>query len=68
MDRKVASATQRGHGIRKVIDLYHELPDVVAKANKHTSMSELDPEEIEEALRVDFVGFTEGQIEEELKE
>jgi hypothetical protein len=68
MDRKVASPTQRGRGIRKVIDLYHELPDVVTKANKHMSMSELEPEEIEEALCVDFVGLTEGQIEEELKE
>lgn len=68
MDRKVASPTQQGRGIRKVIDLYHELPDLVAKANKHMSMSELDPEEIEEALRVDFVGLTEDQIEEELKE
>jgi hypothetical protein len=32
------------------------------------SISELDPEEIEEALYVDFVRLTEGQIKEELKE
>jgi hypothetical protein len=68
MDSKASSPTQPGRGIPKIVDLFHDLPDLVIKADKHSSMSALDPEEAEDVLRVDFIGFTEDQIEEELKE
>ena len=50
------------------MDLWHNLPDLVAKADKHSAMSMLHPEEIEEVVYVNFIGFTEDQIKEELKE
>ena len=67
-DRKVTSPTIPGRGIRKIIDLYHDLPDLVAKADKHAFMSTLRPEKIQEALKNEFVGLKEDQIEEEQRE
>ena len=66
--RKDYSPTQPGRGIRKIIDLYHELSDLVAKADMHAAMSSLLPEEIEDANSNDFAGLTEEQIDEEKKE
>jgi len=63
-----ARDTWPGQGIPKIIDLYHKLPDLVAKADKHTTMSTLHPEEIEDADSNDFAGLMEEQIEEEKKE
>ena len=55
-------------GIRRIIDLYHDLPDLVAKADKHATTSTLYPEEIEDVNSNEFAGLTEEQIEDEQKE
>jgi len=62
--------TLPGQGIWKIIDLYHDLPDLVAKADKHATMSTttLHPEDIDDTDSNDFAGLTEEQIEEEKKE
>ena len=68
MDRKTCSLTQPGRGIRKIIDLYHDLPDLVDKAKKYSAIHMLDPSEVEEIDSIDFIGLTEDQIEDERKE
>lgn len=67
MDRKT-SLTQPGRGIRKIVDLYHDLPDLLSKARKQANIMKLSPQMIEEMERIDFVGMTEDDIEEERKE
>jgi hypothetical protein len=50
-DRKT-SPTQQGRGIRKIVDLYHDLSDLLNKAKKHsTIVNELNPAMIEEMDR-----------------
>ena len=67
-DRKI-SPTQPGRGIRKIVDLYHDLSDLSDKARKyHTILNERNPERIEEMNRIDFIGMSEDDIEEEQKE
>jgi hypothetical protein len=48
--------------------LYHDLDDLVHKARKHASTITLDDEKRHKADRVEFVGMTKEEIEEELKE
>ena len=68
-DRKTASPTQPGRGICKIIDLYHDLPDLVDKANKYVANSRFNAEQMDAVDSVDLVGgFTEEEIEEERKE
>ena len=67
-NRKTISLTQPGRGIRKIIDLYHDLPVLVDKARIHVGRNMMDPEEIAEIDQTDFVGMTEDEIEEEQKE
>lgn len=62
------SPTQPGRGIRRVVDLYHELEILLAKADKHAAIDTLDPEEVADIDRIDFIGLTEEQIEDERKE
>jgi hypothetical protein len=64
--RKASSPTQPGRGIRKIIDLYHDLPDLVEKAAKH--MPNVIQSEIEELERLEFAGLSDDAIEEEHKE
>ena len=66
--RKINSLTQPGRGIRKIIDLYHDLPVLVDKAKIHAGRNMMDPDEIAEIDETDFVGMTEDEIEEEQKE
>ena len=67
-DRKV-SPTQPGRGIRKIMDLYHDLTDLLNKAKKYsTIVNELNPDMMEEMDKIDFVGMSEDEIEEEQKE
>jgi hypothetical protein len=67
-DRKI-SPTQPGQGIRKIVDLYHDLADVLDKAKKHhTILNEENPETIEDMNRIDFIGMSEDEVEEEQKE
>lgn len=67
-DRKI-SPTQPGRGIRKIVDLYHDLSDILGKARKlHIVLNERNPERIEEMNRIDFIGMSEDDIEEEQKE
>lgn len=67
-DRKT-SPTQPGRGIRKIVDLYHDLSDLLNKAKKHCSIvNELDPVMIEEMDKIDFAGMSDDEIEDERKE
>jgi|SRR5450756_825353 hypothetical protein len=69
LDDRKTSPTQPGRGIRKIVDLYHDLSDLLNKAKKHsTIVNELNPAMIEEMDRIDFVGMSEDEIEEEQKE
>ena len=64
--RKGSSTTQPGHGIRKIIDLYHDLPNLVEKANKH--LSNIPQSEREEMDNLEFTGLSKEAIEDELQE
>ena len=64
----VCLLTQPGRGIRKIVDLYHNLPDLLDKAEKHAEIEDLEPDELEERDRSDFAGMTQEQIDEERQE
>jgi hypothetical protein len=66
--RKAPSATQPGRGIRKIIDLFHGLTELLEKADKHTVTQRLSPEDRENVDRIDFVNMTQRAIKEERKE
>jgi hypothetical protein len=65
---KSGSQTQPGRGIRKVVDLFHDLIDLLGKADKHGAETNLDPDELEEINAIDFLGLTEEEIDDERKE
>lgn len=50
------------------MDLYHDLLELVDKAGKHAARDSLDPTELAEIDKIDFIGRSEEEIEEELKE
>jgi hypothetical protein len=54
------SPTQPGRGIRKIVDLYHDLTELLSKARKQSTLEDMDQD--------DFIGMTEDEIEEERKE
>jgi hypothetical protein len=61
--RKGGSLTQPEWGIRKIMDLHHDLPGLVEKANKHMpSVMQLERDEID---KIDFAGLSDEAIEEE---
>jgi hypothetical protein len=62
------SPTQPGRGIRKIVDLYHDLTVLLIKARKQSVTNALDREALKEMDRSDFRGMTEEEIEEERKE
>jgi len=66
MNRKPPSPTQPGQGIQKIIDLFHELSNLVDKAGKFCA-SDTAPEMCSIDSQ-DFDGLTEDAIEEEQKE
>jgi len=53
-DRKTSnSPTQPGWGIRKIVDLYHDLSDLLNKAKKHsTIINELNTAMVEEWIKL----------------
>ena len=65
-NRKGPSPTQPGRGIRKIVDLFHELSDLADKAGKHCA-SDTAPE-MDSINSQDFDGLTEADINEERKE
>lgn len=67
-DSKLCSQTQPGRGIRKIVDLFHNLSDLLGKADKHAAETNLDPAELEEINIIDFLGLTEEEIDDERKE
>jgi len=67
-DSKLCSQTQPGRGIRKIVDLFHDLSDLLGKADKHAAETNLDPAELEEINTIDFLGLTEEEIDDERKE
>jgi hypothetical protein len=50
------------------MDLYHDLAELVEKAGKHAAASSLDAVELAELDRIDFIGLTKDEIDEEQKE
>jgi hypothetical protein len=66
--RKVISPTQPGRGIRKIIDLFHDLTDLLEKADKHAVSQRLSREEREKVDKIDFLGKEDDDIEEERQE
>ena len=64
--RKASSLMQPGWGIRKIINLYHDLPNLVEKAGKH--MLNIMQSKIEEMDRIEFAGLSDDVIEKECKE
>jgi len=64
--RKGGSPTQPGQGIRRIVDLYHDLPDLVEKASKH--MPSVMQSERDEIDKIDFAGLSNEAIEEERQE
>jgi hypothetical protein len=61
------SPTQPGRGIRKIVDLYHDLHELVDKATSHASkdLDRLNSEETDEYNDDEFAGLTEEEIKEE---
>jgi hypothetical protein len=59
---------QPGRGIRKVVDLFHDLINLLGKADKHAAETDLDPDELDEINTIDFLGLTEEEIDDECKE
>jgi hypothetical protein len=66
MSRKGSSPTQPGWGICKIIDLYHNLPNLVEKANKH--LTNVPQSEREKMDNIEFTGLSKEAIEDEHKE
>lgn len=62
---RVCSQTQPGRGIRKIVNLFHNLSDLLSKADKHAAETTLDPIELEEINNIDFLGLTEEEINDE---
>jgi hypothetical protein len=48
------------------VDLYHDLPDLVEKANKH--LPDVSQSERDENDKIEFAGFSDEAIEEECQE
>ncbi|KAH9968066.1 hypothetical protein BC827DRAFT_468134 [Russula dissimulans] len=64
-NRKEVSPTQPGRGIRKIIDLYHDLPDLVDKARSYAGKNRFSSEDIDEDGGNEFWGMTEEEIDSE---
>ena len=67
-NRKVCSLTQPGRGIRKIVDLFHNLPELLEKADRHEEAQSLEEDELEQRDSSDFQGMTPAQIDEERQE
>jgi hypothetical protein len=64
--RKDGSLTQLGWEICRIMDLYHNLPNLVEKASKHLpSVIQSERDEID---KIEFVGLSDEAIEEECQE
>lgn len=67
-NRKPTSATQPGRGIRKIIDLFHDLPELLDKADKYAMSQRLSPAEMAKIDKSEFEGMAEDDITEERQE
>ena len=66
MSRKGGSLTQPGRGICRIMDLYHDLPDLVEKASRH--LPNVMQSERDEIDKIEFGGLSDEAIEEERQE
>jgi hypothetical protein len=66
MNRKGSSPTQPGRGIRKIVDLFHELSDLVDRAGKYCASDSAPEMDLFDTQ--DFKEMTEEAIDEERKE
>ena len=69
LDNRKYSPTQPGQGIQRLVDLYHDVPKVIIKANKYSTIqNKFNPAIIEDLEKSDFAGMSKDKIEEERKE
>jgi hypothetical protein len=64
----MCSLTQPGWGIWKIVNLFHDLPELLEKADRHDEAQSLEPDELEEHNSIDFKGMTQEQIDKECQE
>ena len=67
-NRKVCSLTQPGWGIQKIVDLFHDLPELLEKADRHDEAQSLEEDKLEQHDSSNFQGMTQEQIDEERQE
>ena len=65
VNRKAQSLTQPGRGIRKIIDLYHDLPDLLDKAKKHANLLSPDVNGWRDSDEAELLGMSKQEIDEE---
>jgi hypothetical protein len=68
VNRKAQSQTQLGRGIRKIIDLYHDLPDLLDKVKKHANQLSPDVSGWCDSDKAELLGMSKWEIDEERKE
>jgi len=68
VNRKAQSQTQPGRGIRKIVDLYHDLPDLLDKAKKHANLLSPDVSGRCDSDEAELLGMSKREIDEERKE
>ena len=68
VNRKAQSLSQPGRGIRKIIDLYHDLPDLLDKAKKHANLLSPDMSSRRDSDEAELLGMSKQEINKERKE
>jgi hypothetical protein len=66
--KKLPSATQLGQGIQKIIDLFHDLPELLDKADKHAMSLRLSPAEMAKIDSSKLAGMTQDNIKDKRQE
>ena len=62
VNRKTKLATQPGRGIRKIIDLYHDLPDLLDKATKYANLLDSDVRGRHDSDEAELLGMAEEDV------
>jgi hypothetical protein len=65
VNRKAQSLTQPGRGIRKIVDLYHDLPELLDKVNKHAHLLNPDMSGQRDSDEAELLGMSKQEIDKE---
>jgi len=65
VNRKSQSLTQPGRGIQKIIDLYHDLPNLLDKAKKHANLLSPDVNGRRDSDEAELLGMSKWEIDKE---